>query len=57
MPNHPVTTPQQPAQPLTDHADSEEYSDPDLSSDDEEIIPPGLAQKWPCRGLPIPVAQ
>jgi hypothetical protein len=57
MPNDPVTTPEQPAQPLTDHADSEEYSDPDLSRDDEDIIPPGLAEKRSCRGFPIPVAQ
>jgi hypothetical protein len=57
MPNHPVTTPQHPAQPLTDHADSEESSDPDLSSDDEDIIPPGLAEKRSCRGFPILIAQ
>jgi hypothetical protein len=42
---------------LTDHADGEEDSDPNLSIDDEDILPPALAEKRSCRGFPLLVAQ
>jgi hypothetical protein len=44
---------QPPVEAPVDHGNDDEYSDPEISSDDDEIIPLGLAEKRSCRGFPI----